>query len=129
MEVTFEPLQERFSTADATRPEVASKDDLLHVTFHDWQTRVVQLVFHDVAGYSWDDGDAALDSRHRDDGTYLVQNSPWLARHCELGAGAMCQNLKHFKLCFNATGVLQVLASRLEVRAEQGAAADRGNGE
>jgi hypothetical protein len=91
---------------------------LLRVTFRDWREKLQQLVFHDVAAYSWDDGDAAVDPRHRDDCSYLVLDSPWLVRHRAVGPVDPSKELRHFKLCFNAAGVIQVLASWLEVQAE-----------
>jgi hypothetical protein len=117
MQTRYEPLSEPFSTADAEYPQVFSEHEHLRVTFRDWQEKVVALLFHDVVAYSWDDGDAALDANHRDDCSYVVHNSPWLARHRAVGTVTVSEAVQHFMLCFNAAGVLQVLASRLEVLA------------
>ena len=118
METRYEPLREPFSTADAEYPQVTSERGCLRVVFRDWQEKVITLLFHDVAAYSWDDGDASVDTNHRDDCSYVVHNSPWLARHREVGNLLPSEDHRHYKLCFNAAGVLQVLASRLEVLAE-----------
>jgi hypothetical protein len=64
---------------------------------------------------SWDDGDAALSTEHRDDHSYIVYDSPWLARHREAQTIMPTEDWKHFLLAFNAIGVLQVLASSLDV--------------
>jgi hypothetical protein len=126
METHYEPLREPFSTADAEYPQVTSERGCLRVMFQDWQEQVVTLLFRDVAAFSWDDGDAAIDANHRDDCSYIVHDSPWLARHCEVGTLTPSQDYLHFKLCFNAAGVLQVLASRMEVLAEPKVAPDCG---
>jgi hypothetical protein len=126
METRYEPLGESFSTADAGYPQVISADRRLRVTYRDWQEKVVTLLFHDVVAYSWDDGDGALEVNHRDDDSYIVHDSPWLARHRAVGTVMPSEDAKHFKLCFNPTGVLQVLASRLEVQAEPDAIPGRG---
>lgn len=126
MDTRYEPLHESFSTADAEYPQLVSEQGCLRVVFRDWQEKLVTLLFHDVAAFSWDDGDAAIDPAHRDDCCYIVHDSPWLARHREVGTIMPSEDQRHFKLCFNATGVLQVLASRLEVLAEPPAASDRG---
>ena len=126
MEPRYEPLGAIFSTADAEFPRLVAEGGSLRVTYCDWRERNVALVFHEVVAYSWDDGDAAVDPAHRDDTSYVVHNSPWLARHREIGTLMPSQEHRHFKLCFNAAGVLQVLAARLEDEAEPGAAPDRG---
>ena len=115
METRYEPLRESFSTADAERPQVVWEGDCLRVMFQDWRENLVTLMFHDVAAFSWDDGEAAVDAKHRDDCSYIVHDSPWLARHREVGTLLPSDDQRHFKLCFNAAGVLQVLASKLEV--------------
>ena len=115
----YEPLRESFSTADAERPQIVSERGDLRVTFRDWREETVKLVFYDVAAYSWDDRDAAIDPAHRNDDCYVVRDSQWLARHREVGTVMPTEAYRHFKLCFNAAGVLQVLASRLEVSTEK----------
>lgn len=125
METRYEPLAAPFSTADAEYPQVVTERGWLRVTYRDWREQVVALLFHDVVAFSWDDGEAAVDHDHRDDCCYIVHDSPWLARHRDAGTLTPAEEHRHFKLCFNAVGVLQVLAARLEVMAEPAAAADR----
>jgi len=119
MSPRFEVLDARFSTADAQLAQIANFGDSLCLRFKDWQEKSVIVHFRDVIAYSWDDGDAAIEPSHRDDCSYIVHDSPWLARHVAVGNVQASQEVKHFKLCFNATGVLQVLASMLEVESER----------
>src|SRR6516165_2245066 len=115
MEPRYEPLREPFSTADAEYPQLVLERGRLRVTFEDWREKPVALLFHDVVAFSWDDGDAALNASHRDDCCYIVHESPWVVRHREVGTIIPSEHRRHFKLCFTAAGVLQVLASTLEV--------------
>lgn len=110
MTVRYVPLSADFSTADAENPEILFFGDSLRVRFKDWQERIVVVIFDHVIAYSWDDGDASVEHGHRDDCAYLVLGSPWLARHRTAENLRVEPETKHFKLCFNAIGVLQVLA-------------------
>jgi hypothetical protein len=117
MQLHYDPLPADFSTADASYPQIAFEAHRLHVTFRDWRETTVRLLFHEVASFSWEAGDVAIDLQHRDDTSYIVRGSPWLQRHLEVGAVTPTEEHQHYKLCFNAAGVLQVLATRLEVLA------------
>ena len=117
MAETFEPLGEPFSTADAETPVLAYERGTLHVRFRDWREREVKLTFRDVAAFSWDVGDAAWSGAHRDDDTYVVAGSEWLRRHIDLGTIAASEGHRHYRLCFNAVGILQILASGIDVLA------------
>ena len=125
METRYEPLHESFSAADAEYPHIELASGCLRVRFTDWREETVTLLFRDVVAFSWDEGDAALNASHRDDCCYIVHESPWLARHREVGTIIPAEDRRHFKLCFNAAGVLQVLASTLEVLAGPCAASNR----
>ncbi len=124
METRYELLGAAFSTADAEYPRIITERGSLRVTYRDWREELVALVFHEVIAFVWDDGDAAVDLAHRDDCSYVVHNSPWLSRHRQVGTLTPSESYRHFKLCFNAAGVLQVLAARLEVKTEPDATVD-----
>ncbi|HET6328673.1 MAG TPA: hypothetical protein VFG04_28575 [Planctomycetaceae bacterium] len=111
----YAPLNLPFSTADAEAPQITLANDRARISYRDWQEKLVELLFHDVVAISWDVGDAALSADHRDDRAYIVHDSPWLARHREAGTIMPNEVRQHFLLAFNAVGVLQVLASSLEI--------------
>ncbi len=113
MSQIFEPLKLPFSTADAERPSLTFDRGRLNVRFVDWKEQQVQLEFLDVIAFSWDEGDAAWSPQHRDDLCYNVMNSDWLKRHVDVGVVDSSEKYSHYKLCFNAAGVLQVLATEL----------------
>jgi hypothetical protein len=122
--VRYERLEMPFSTADAENPRIHLEHGRVRVAYRNWQKKPVVLLFHDVIAVSWDDGNAALSEDHRDDCGYIVRESPWLARHREAETIMPSEERWHFKLAFNAIGVLQVLASTLEVVPEPGVPKD-----
>ena len=117
MPESFEPLSVPFSTADSGSPVLTYKQGQLHVSFLDWREQEVVLTFRDVAAFSWDDGEASLVAAHRDDASYTVSGSDWLKRHIDVGTIKSGEGYSHFKLCFNAAGVLQVISTGLEALA------------
>ena len=110
-----EPLEVPFSTADAEAPVLYYDRGSLAVRFRDWRERTVHLLFDDVAAFSWDEGDAAGSLDRRDDACYVVAGSAWLARHVAAGTIEAEAGHRHFKFCFNVAGVLQVIATRLDL--------------
>jgi hypothetical protein len=115
MPETFELLDALFSTADAEAPVLAYERGALRVRFLDWRDQWVELVFREAVAFSWDDGDAAWCDAHRDDDCYIVAGSNWLRRHVDVGTIESASEHRHYKLCFNAVGVLQVIATGLDV--------------
>lgn len=112
----FVRCQEPFSTADAESVEVHLVGDDLKVRFLDLQERPVELLFSGVVACRWDP--EALEGAPRDDEPYEVLDSPWVAA---LVAANQCGECRHFKLCFNAASVLDVIAQGMRVSsAERG---------
>jgi hypothetical protein len=99
------------STADADNVDLHFDGSDLVLSFVDWQEVPRQLIFHDVLAFRWQDFD---ETGIRDDATYEVLESEWLAQQADLqGVKAAVENYTHYKLCFNAAGVLDVLGWRL----------------
>lgn len=98
-----------FTTADAESVQLEFDGCDLTLRCIDWQEKPVRHEFREVLAYRWgqDQGAEGI----RDDCAYEVEGSPWLAREAELAA-APPEAYAHYKLCFNACGVLDVLALR-----------------
>lgn len=112
MEETLKIADVSFSTADAELPRISfdgSGD--LYVEFEDWQEKTVHLKFREILGFEWDECD--LHAGGRDDVTYEIINSKWL--HVFSEHNIATEDFHHYKLCFNASGNLDVLFKRLEV--------------
>jgi hypothetical protein len=106
----FAPVHLGCSTADAERPELRYAADELTVRFRDWREQWVELRFTGVVAFQWNDGEVALAPGDRDDGTDHARDSPWLRSHAAAGTVATGEGHGHYKLGFNAVGVLEVLA-------------------
>ncbi|XAL99352.1 hypothetical protein OT109_17450 [Phycisphaeraceae bacterium D3-23] len=99
-----------FSTADAERVQLSFDGSDVQLTFVDWQEVPRDHSFLEVLGFSW--SEELDDSSIRDDVVYEVVDSPWLASQLELNAIDDPYSYVHYKLCFNACGVLDVLCKR-----------------
>ena len=97
------------STADAEQVALRFENGDLHVSFVDWKAQPRSLTFREVLAHRWQELD---DQVPRDDTTFEAVDSPWLARQAEL-QGVSKEGDAHYVLCFNACGVLDVLARRL----------------
>jgi len=95
-------------TADAERVTLRFEADL-HVSFVDWREQPRELVFQGVLAFRWQEFD---EPDIRDDTTYEVIGSPWLARQATL-QGEDPSDYAHYVLGFNARCVIDVLARRM----------------
>jgi hypothetical protein len=101
-----------FSTADAQHPSLEFRTGVLHLRFIDWREKSITAIFEEVVEFQWSDEDST--SGNWDYRTYVVCDSPRLSQ-CQR-AGIATAEHKHFRLCFNELGVLEVLASGISVR-------------
>ncbi len=95
-------------TADAEAVAVRFTGAELHLTFTDWQEQPRAFTFDDVLAFRWQE---FAEQGIRDDMTYEVTESPWLAEQATLQA-VPADEYAHYKLCFNACGVLDILCRR-----------------
>ena len=95
-------------TADAEHVRLSFDAGALVLSFVDMHDRPRELTFTGVLGFRWQEFD---EGGVRDDQTYEVVGSSWLARQAELQAVAV-GDYAHYMLCFNACGVLDVLCRR-----------------
>jgi len=110
--MNLEPFNPGFSTADAQYPSLELRAGELHLRFIDWREQPIHAVFDDVVAFQWGEAQGATELRN--DESYVVTNSPWLNQYQreELATAAH----RHFKLCFNEVGVLEVLALGVSVK-------------
>ena len=100
-------------TADAEQVEFVFAANSLKLRFVDWQDQPRELVLPEALAFRWQeyDGDAAP----RDDTTYEVVGSQWLADQQPHNASPLSGQFRHYKLCFNACGTLDVICRVIEV--------------
>ena len=111
----YEALNLPVSTADAEAPRITLENGQARVAYCDWRSKSVVLLFHDVVAISWDDGDAALSTEHRDDRSYIVYDSPWLARHREAQTIMPTEDWKHFPGGVNSIRPKSLAGSRSRI--------------
>lgn len=100
-----------FSTADAERPELRFADGDIHFSFIDWREQPVRFTATDVRAFSWLE---ELDEPNlRDDTTYEVLDSDLVQKNCALNIISPADGYRHFKLCFNAAGIFDVLCKNI----------------
>lgn len=106
-----------FSVADAEAPSF-SFDEKLDVRWTDWREQPVHVEFIHPVGVTWQE--ATITGAHdRDDDVFEIQDSEWLRAHSCEGVRERREPLRHFRLCFNAHGTLDVLASAMrQIRAQ-----------
>lgn len=97
------------STADAEQVELQFRNSELLLSFVDWKKCRCEHSFRDVLAFRWGEFD---EQNIRDDSIYEVVASPWLAQETKLQAVPL-ERYVHYKLCFNAVGVLDILTRRL----------------
>jgi hypothetical protein len=95
------------NTADGERVHLSFDGDLL-LSFVDWCEQPCQATFRDVLAFRWQELDAKVP---RDDTTYEVVDSDWLAHQAKLQALDPAAFV-HYLLCFNACGALDVICRR-----------------
>jgi len=92
-------------TADAEKVEVSYSNDTLVLRYVDWHEEPKFVEFKETLAFRWQELDDV--TTPRDDMTYQVKNSQWLASQVS-GIPAR-DGFAHYKLCFNACGVLDIL--------------------
>ena len=114
MSETATMLQPGFSVADADYPAFSLRDEDVVLDFTDWQKRHVRVRFTNAAGIKWQELDSA-GPEDRDDAVFEIIDSAWLGAYLKTGARAAADELRHYRLCFNGSGVLDVLAASMRL--------------
>ena len=97
-------------TADAENVSIQYVEGDVLLRYVDWQEKSRAFTFSEVLAFRWQEFD---DQGIRDDMAYQVTDSPWLQRQCELQAEPT-DHYVHYKLCFNACGVLDLICRGVE---------------
>jgi hypothetical protein len=110
---TYQTIDLGFSTADGERPEFHFVGGDIQFSFVDWREQPVRFTASDVRAFSWLE---ELDVPGiRDDVTYEVLESDLIQKYCAWNLMKPEDGYRHFKLCFNAAGVFDVLCKTITV--------------
>ncbi len=97
------------ASADAECVQLLYQFGDLLVRYTDWQELEREKKFHDVLAFRWQE---FTDEAPRNDASYEVENSGWLSLQAT-AQEVKSDNYAHFRICFNQSGVLDVLALRI----------------
>ncbi|XLZ71020.1 hypothetical protein ABT364_03380 [Massilia sp. SR12] len=95
--------------ADAENIELSYVRGNLMLRYVDWREAHRSAEFIDVLAFRWQEYDDL--NTPRDDSTYCIENSAWLEEQTPLSQ--FRDTYAHYKICFNACGVLDVLCQKL----------------
>ena len=116
MDEQYIPLKDAIHTADAENPRLVFANGEMIFRYTDWQEIEREIKFFDVVGYKWQD-EVEIGFPERDDMPYQVKESKWIEELKNLHVIDSNDEYKHYKLCFNACGVLDVVFRKLEIDA------------
>ena len=108
-----------FSTADAEYPELTARRGTVVLGFTDWQERRIEVEFHEVCAYRWQEAEQ-LEPGEPYDGACEVIESAWLAEHRHQEAISVDSGHRHLRFNFNACGQLELLCVSFTLRTPSG---------
>jgi hypothetical protein len=114
MTPTLTPVDLGFSVADGEDLVVTLQRQCLTVTFVDWQETKVAFVCPDAIAVRWQEAEYVISPSERNDSVYEVLDSFWLKQHQQQGCVPEAVAFHHYKMNFNAAGVLEVICSKVE---------------
>lgn len=102
-----------FSIADAE--DIAFKFDGsdLVLEFKGWKEEQISIKCENTLGFKYQVAEYEIDESERFDSCHIVNESDWVKEHLKQGETWENENWIHYKLNFNAAGVVEVLCSKL----------------
>jgi len=107
----YEPINLGFVTADGESPIIHYDGGELRFRFTDWHESPVEFIASGVLHFAWTD--ELFEPDIREDSTYEVLDSPLVAKYRQFNIVSADATLRHFKLCFNAQGVFDVVCEQI----------------
>src|SRR5262245_15018822 len=115
------PVDLGFSVADGERVEVSYAGQTLRVSFINWQEKTVSFLCNDTLAFRWQEAEYTISDQERYDSVYEIIDSAWLRQHEEQHITWESSTFHHYKLNFNAAGILEMICSKVERIAEPSA--------
>jgi hypothetical protein len=107
--VRYVPCTPGVNTTDADRVAIQFDGGDLRLSFVDWQERPRAVMFRNVLAFRWQEPEEPLPA---ESGTFEAVDSPWLDRQARIQS-VPSEGFQHYVVCFNASGVLDVLAGEV----------------
>jgi len=108
------PLSPGFSTADAESVSLSLHKRNGILEFIDWHEQPIKVMLVDTIALKWQEADSC-GPEDRDDMSYEIMDSEWLMKHLSQHIIDPEKGYKHYKLCFNATGILEIICREMRV--------------
>ena len=102
-----------FSVADAE--DITFKHDGadLVLEFNDWQENHISIKCENTLGFRYQAAEYEISDSERYDSCHIVHDSDWVKEHLKQGEAWENEAWYHYKLNFNAAGIIEVLCSNL----------------
>jgi hypothetical protein len=110
---TAELINPGFSVADASMPDLITAEGNLRIRFTEWNDNPIQVLFVDAVSHRWDVTWNVLLDGERFDSSHIIQQSKWLQSHFDCRECIPDAGYKHYRLNFNASGSLEVIAREM----------------
>jgi hypothetical protein len=107
------PVDLGFSVADGEKLKVSYESQALRISFVDWQEKPVVFLCRDTIAFRWQEAEYLLSDQERDDSCYEIIGSTWLRQHEEQHMTWEGPTFHHYKLNFNAAGILESIFPEL----------------
>ena len=101
-------------SADAERVSLVYRHQDLSISYVDWQDVPRTVSLGQVLSFKWQERD--MEAAPRDDTSFQVLDSTWLHEQTHGMPGT--ESLVHYKILFNACGVLDVICGEVTIDAK-----------
>ena len=101
-----------FSVADAEGIKFRFDGENLYLEFTDWQEESAIVRFENTIGYRYQLAEYSTCDNESYDSVHIIKNSDWLKTHREQNEAWDDVQWYHYKLNFNAGGVIEVLCTK-----------------
>ncbi len=114
MEEKAEIIDLGFDIADGEDVCYTFDGDELTFTFTDWKEQTITVKCNNTIGfkYQWATGEYLPEERY--DSSHIIHHSKWLKQHIKQGEAWEGEQWQHYKLNFNAAGIMEILCSNMQ---------------
>lgn len=102
-----------FSVADANNISFRYDEGNLVLSFIDWTENKVSVKFLNTIGFRYQDAEYFNSENERFDSCHKVKNSKWLDLHKKQNMTWENEDWAHYKLNFNAGGIIEIICSNV----------------
>ena len=113
MKQSAEIIQLGFSVADAESIQFSFDGSTLTLKFKDWQEKSIEVKCENTLGFKYQRAEYFISENESYDSAHEIKNSEWVASHIKQSEVWQGESWVHYKLNFNAAGVVEVLCSRI----------------